>query len=155
MYSLEAQLIEALPLIIEKTTNPELKRAFTLHLEESRRHAEILYQICEALEVNPEGKFCVGIEGILEEGTEMLTANPHSPVLDLALIGIVQKIEHYEIASYGTVANYAQEMGHTDTHALLVQTLTDEKLTDEKLTDMAEAIISEVAARGQIAPVAG
>lgn len=145
MYSAEQQGIEAYPLMIEKSSNSELKRAFTLHLEETRKQLQFIEDLCREFDVDPQGKHCTGIEGIIEEGQEMMTANTPSPVLDLAIIGIAQKVEHYEIAGYGTAANYAQELGYADAQDLLVQTLAEEKTTDEKLTAMAETIISRVA----------
>lgn len=144
IYSFEQQIIEALPKMIEKTTTPELKRAFTLHLDETRKQAERIADLCEEFDIDPEGKHCLGIEGIIEEGAEMMSANTPSPLLDLAMIGIAQKVEHYEIAAYGTAANYAQEMGHSDAQELLVQTLEEEKKSDEKLTVLAETLIPEV-----------
>lgn len=152
--SMEQQIIEAMPLMIEKTTHPELKRAFTLHLEETRAQAELIADLCKEFDIDPEGNHCAGIEGIIEEGSEVLQANTPSLILDLAMIGTAQKVEHYEIAAYGTAANYAQEMGHTDAQDMLIQTLTEEKITDQKLTDIAEDIIREAAATGKIAPVA-
>jgi ferritin-like metal-binding protein YciE len=154
LYSMEQQIIEALPLMIEKTHHPELKRAFTLHLDETRKQAELVADLCKEFDVEPDGKHCAGIEGIIEEGSETLSANKPSPILDLAMIGIAQKVEHYEIAAYGTVINYAQEMGHTDAQDLLFQVLAEEKNSDEKLTNIAEAIITEAASVGLIAPVA-
>jgi ferritin-like metal-binding protein YciE len=154
MYSMEQQIIEALPLMIEKTTHPELKRAFTLHLDETRKQAETVADLCAEFDIDPDGKHCVGMEGLIEEGSELLAANNPSLILDLAMIGIAQKVEHYEIATYGTVINYAQEMGHADAQDLLVQILAEEKSSDEKLTDIAEDIIREAASTGKIAPVA-
>lgn len=154
MHSMELQIVEALPLIIEKTSHPELKRAFTLHLDETRKQAELVSDLCKEFGVDPNEKHCVGMEGILEEGQEMLSANNPSPILDLAIIGIAQKIEHYEIAAYGTAANYAQEMGHADAQDLLFQTMNEERMSDEKLTNIAEDILTEAASTGRIAPVA-
>jgi ferritin-like metal-binding protein YciE len=141
LYSVESQIIEALPKMIQKTTNPELKRAFTLHLDETRKQAQLIEDLCREFDVDPEGKHCLGIEGIIEEGQEMMTANNPSPLLDLAMIGIAQKVEHYEIASYGTATNYAQELGLDDAQDLLFGTMTEEKTTDEKLTAIAETLI--------------
>lgn len=144
LYSLEQQIIDTLPKLIEKTTNPELKRAFSLHLDETRTQAQRIEDLCKEFTVDPEGKHCTGIEGIIEEGQEIMTANTPSPILDLAMIGVAQKVEHYEIAAYGTAANYAQEMAHTDAQELLFQTMNEEKAADEKLTAIAEALIPQV-----------
>ena len=144
IYSVEQQIIEAMPRMIERTTNSELKRAFTLHLEETRRQSQRIEDLCGEFDLDPDSKHCTGVEGIIEEGQEIMSANTPSSILDLAMIGIAQRIEHYEIAAYGTAANYAQEMGHSDAQDLLVQTLSEEKDTDEKLTALAETLIPQV-----------
>lgn len=149
IYSMENQIIEAMPKMIEKISNPELKRAFTIHLEDTRKQAHLIDDLCIEFDVDPNGRHCVGIEGIIEEGQEILSANNPSPALDLAIIDIAQKIEHYEIASYGTVANYAQEMGHQASQDLLMEILAEEKSTDEKLTAFAELLIEKIASQNQ------
>lgn len=143
LYSVENQIIEAMPKMIEKTTSPELKRAFTVHLEETRNQQQLVEDLCLEFTIDPMGHHCLGMEGILEEAAEVLTANTPSPVLDLALIASAQKVEHYEIASYGTTTNYAQELGYEDAQDLLVQILAEEKTTDEKLTALAEALLPD------------
>lgn len=143
--SFETQILEAMPAMIEKTTSTELKEALRMHFDETKKQSELIINLCKEFDVDPEGKHCTGMEGIIEEGQEMLTANTPSELLDLAMIGIAQKVEHYEIASYGTAVNYAQEMGHEHAQDLLFQTMTEEKASDEKLTTMAETIISRVA----------
>lgn len=139
--SFEGQILEAMPQMIEKTTTSELKAALKMHRDETKKQLGTIKDLCAELGVDPDGKHCTGIEGIIEEGQETLTANTPSRVLDLAIISIAQKIEHYEIAAYGTAANYAQEMGHQDAQDLLMTTLSEEQKTDELLSAMAETII--------------
>lgn len=150
LYSMETQIIEAMPQMIERISTPELKRAFTIHLEQTRKQAHLIDDLCLEFDIDPHGKHCLGMEGIIEEGQELMSEMQPSPLLDIAIISIAQKIEHYEIASYGTVTNYAQEMEHQDAQDLLVEILAEEKSTDEKLTSLAEVLIPDVTSQDHV-----
>lgn len=141
LYSAENQIIKALPKMAKATTAPELKRAFERHLEETRRQVERLDQIGEALEIKLTGKKCKGMEGLIEEGKEMM-GELDGEALDAGLIGAAQKVEHYEIAAYGTARTHAEMLGYSKVARLLQQTLNEEGATDKKLTQLAESIIN-------------
>jgi ferritin-like metal-binding protein YciE len=123
-------------------TSPELKRAFEKHLEETKRQVERLDQIGEALDVRLTGKKCKGMEGLIEEGKEIMAEDLDEDALDAGLIGAAQKVEHYEIAAYGTARSHAQVLGMNKAAKLLQQTLDEEGNTDKKLTQIAESIIN-------------
>ncbi len=141
LYSAENQIVKALPRRAKAAGSPELRRAFERHLEETRRQVERLEQIGEALEVKLTGKKCKGMEGLLEEGKEAMEEFEDN-ALDAALIGAAQKVEHYEIAGYGTARTHAEMLGYTKVARLLQQTLNEEGATDKKLTQLAESIIN-------------
>ena len=141
LYSAENQILKALPKMAKAVTAPELKRALERHLEETRKQVERLEQIGEALEIKLTGKKCKGMEGLIEEGREMLQEFDDN-ALDAALIGAQQKVEHYEIAAYGTARTHAEMLGYTKVARLLQQTLNEEGATDKKLTQLAESIIN-------------
>ena len=141
LYSAENQIIKALPRMAKAATDPQLKRAFEKHLEETRRQAERLEQIGEALEIKLTGKKCKGMEGLIEEGKEMM-GELEDAALDAGLIGAAQKVEHYEIAAYGTARTHAEMLGYNKVARLLQQTLNEEGATDKKLTQLAESIIN-------------
>ena len=142
LYSAESQIVKALPKMAKAATAPELKRAFERHLEETRRQVERLDQIGEALEIKLTGKKCKGMEGLLEEGKEIMEEDLDENAIDAGLIGAAQKVEHYEIAGYGTARTHAALLGYTKVARLLQQTLTEEVNTDKKLTQLAESIIN-------------
>ena len=142
LYSAENQIIKALPKMAKAATSPELKRAFERHLEETRRQVERLNQIGEALDIRLTGKKCKGMEGLIEEGKETMEEDLDENALDAGLIGAAQKVEHYEIAAYGTARTHAEMLGHTKAARLLQQTLDEEGATDKKLTALAESIIN-------------
>ncbi len=148
LYSAENQILEALPKLIEKATSPELKAGFTKHLEQSREHVRRLDQIFDQLgkNVDREDKKCKGMEGIIKDNAELLKANAVPEVLNAGLIAGAQRVEHYEIAAYGTVSTYAQLLGRNDWVQLLHQTLNEEKETDMKLTELAGEINLEAQA---------
>jgi ferritin-like metal-binding protein YciE len=141
LYSAENQIVKALPKMAKAVTAPELKRAFERHLEETRRQVERLEQIGEALEIKLTGKKCMGMEGLINEGKEAMEEFEDN-ALDAALIGAAQKVEHYEIAGYGTARTHAEMLGYTKVARLLQQTLNEEGATDKKLTQLAESIIN-------------
>ena len=142
LYSAENQIIKALPRMAKAASSPELKRAFERHLEETRRQVERLDQIGEALDVRLTGKKCKGMEGLIEEGKEIMSEDLEEAALDAGLIGAAQKVEHYEIAGYGTARTHASMLGMNKVAKLLQQTLDEEALTDKKLTQLAESIIN-------------
>jgi ferritin-like metal-binding protein YciE len=142
LYSAENQIIKALPRMAKGATSPELKRSFERHLEETKRQVERLEQIGEALDVRLTGKKCKGMEGLIEEGKELLSEDLEDDVLDAGLIGAAQKVEHYEIAAYGTARAHAMMLGYNKAAKLLQQTLDEEAATDKKLTALAENIVN-------------
>ena len=147
IYNAENQLIKALPKMAKGATAEALRAAFEEHLEVTKQQVERLEKIFEKLEVSPKGKRCAAMEGLVEEGSELLEKKNADPdVLDAALIGAAQKVEHYEIASYGTVRTYAKLLGEDEAAELLQETLNEEAETDEKLTVLAESQINVEAA---------
>lgn len=148
MYSVENQLIKALPRIAKNATSPELQTALEEHLEETKRQAERLEQIFEQLDARAKGVKCHGMEGLLEEGKELLSEEAEPSVLDAGIIAACQKVEHYEMASYGTLRTWAQILGHDDIAKTLQEILDEEKAADEKLNQIAEHIVNREAAVG-------
>ncbi|MFT3784688.1 MAG: ferritin-like domain-containing protein [Tepidisphaeraceae bacterium] len=149
LYSAENQLLKALPRMAKKASTDGLKKAFETHLEQTREHAERLTQVCEMLDTKPGGKKCKAMEGLIEEGKEVLEEDGEAHVIDLALVGAAQRVEHYEIAGYGNVRTLAQKLGLDDVVKLLEQTLEEEKETDELLTEVSlNEIIPEHDAEG-------
>jgi ferritin-like metal-binding protein YciE len=146
LYSAENQIIKALPKMAKTATSPELKRAFERHLEETRNHVERLDQIGEQLGSRLTGKKCHGMEGLIEEGKEIMAEDLDENAIDAGMIGAAQKVEHYEIAAYGTARTHATMLGFTKVARLLQQTLNEEGATDKKLTQLAENIVNVEAA---------
>jgi ferritin-like metal-binding protein YciE len=142
----ENQIIKALPKMIKKASHPELQDAFEKHLEETKGHADRIEQVMEMLGMPPKGKTCKAMQGILEEGKEVMGEDAEDDVMDAALIGAAQKVEHYEIATYGTLCTYAELLGLEDAKRLLGQNLEEEKKTDQALSELAEAVINLEAA---------
>ena len=142
LYSAEKQIIQALPRMAKKASNPKLRQAFEEHLEVTRMQVERLDRIFELLGKSPRGKKCKGMEGLLEEGKEMMQEDMDDDVMDAALISAAQRVEHYEIAGYGTVRTYAQLLGEDQHVKLLQQTLDEEGKTDKLLTQLAESSIN-------------
>ena len=142
LYSAENQIIKALPRMAKAATSPELRRAFERHLEETRRQVERLDEIGEELEMKMTGKKCKGMEGLIAEGRELLEEDLDEDALDAGLIGAAQKVEHYEIAAYGTARTHAEMLGFRKVAKLLQQTLNEEGATDKKLTQLAENVIN-------------
>ncbi len=137
LYSAENQLIKALPRMAKAAESEELREAFETHLEETRVHAERLEEIMKQLDESPRGKKCKAMEGLVEEGKDMMQEDGEPPILDLALIGAAQKVEHYEIASYGTARTLAELAGENRIAKTLQQTLDEEGKTDKLLTEIA------------------
>jgi len=138
LYSAETQLVKALPKMAKAATSPDLKQGFEDHLEQTRGHVERLEEIFDSLDQNPKGKKCAGMEGLVKEGSEMLEQSFTGALMDAGIISAAQRVEHYEIAAYGTVCEFARILGHSDQESLLQQTLQEEKETDEKLTEIAK-----------------
>jgi len=142
LYSAEKQLVRALPKMVKNATNPQLKEAFENHLAETEGHVARLEQIFESLESSPRGKKCVGMEGLIEEASELLEEDADDDVLDAGLISKAQHVEHYEMAGYGTVRTWAQVLGEDQHVKLLEQTLQEEKNADRLLTQIAESSVN-------------
>ena len=141
IYNAENQLTKALPKMAKAATSDELRAGFEEHLEQTKGHVERLEQIFQELGEKPTGKKCKGMEGLVEEGDEMIKeAELEGEALDAGLISAAQRVEHYEIAAYGCVRTYANLLGESDAAELLEQTLKEEKETDQKLTKLAEKI---------------
>jgi len=146
IYSAENQLIKALPKMARAAESNDLRQAFEKHLEQTRLHAQRIEEICGDLKVKPGGKKCVGMEGLIEEGKEVLQSDGEPEPLQAALIGAAQRVEHYEIAAYGTARAHAKQLGYMKAVDLLGQTLEEEKEADELLTKLAENRINVKAA---------
>jgi len=138
IHSAERQITKALPRLARAATNPKLAQAFEAHLEETQGQIERLDKVVELLDIRLKRIKCAAMEGLVEEGKEIIESIPAGPLRDAALIGGAQKVEHYEIAAYGTLAALAKQLGYTDALKLLLETLEEEKRTDEKLTMLAE-----------------
>lgn len=146
LYSAENQIIKALPKMAKTAQSQELRMAFEQHLEQTREQARRIEQACEELGVSPKGKKCVGMEGLIEEGKEIMEEELDMDTIDAGLIGAAQKVEHYEMAAYGTAAAHARQLGFNKVVNLLGKTLEEEKATDEKLTKLAENMVNVQAA---------
>lgn len=137
LYSAENQITKALPKMANAATSKELKQAFEHHLRETEGQIERLEQICRILDTSPKGKTCEGMKGVIDEGSSMLKDAEEGSVRDAALISAAQRVEHYEMAAYGTVRTYAEQLGQSQCAKLLEQTLEEEKAADHKLTSIA------------------
>lgn len=153
LYSAEEQLIDALPKMAEKASNPELQRGFETHLNETKRQKERLEQIFTLLDEKPGGETCQAMKGLIKEAKDLMSdahnlikSDSPSEVLDAGLIAQAQRVEHYEISAYGTAAAYAKTLGRTEDHRLLTETLREEKATDDKLNTLALQTINPQAA---------
>jgi ferritin-like metal-binding protein YciE len=139
LYSAEQQLTKALPKMAEAAASPELRSGFEEHLEQTKNHVQRLEQMFEELGESPKGKKCRGMVGLIEEGEEIADTF-EDEVRDAGLISAAQRVEHYEIAAYGTAREYARILGEDDASELLQETLDEEKETDKKLTELAKNI---------------
>ena len=140
IYSAEKQITRALPKIARGTTSVELRQAFETHLEETHGHIERLDKIFEMLGKTARAKTCHGMQGVLEEGHEMMEVTEKGDLRDAAMISAAQRVEHYEIAAYGTVRSYAELLGQDAIVKLLEATLSEEKAADEKLTRISQQV---------------
>jgi ferritin-like metal-binding protein YciE len=146
LYSAENQITEALPKLVKRAENRQLKQALEAHLKETRQQVERLERIFESLEENPKGRTCEGMKGLLREGEQIIKASGEPEVIDAGLISAAQRVEHYEIAGYGTVRTYAELLGEKEAVRLLDETLKEEKAADQKLTTIASSINVEAKA---------
>ncbi len=148
LYNAETQLVKALPKMAKASGNDRLREAFQEHLRQTSEHVSRLEQIFEQLGEKASGKKCLGMEGLVKEGSETIREDYSEEVKDAAIIGAAQRVEHYEMAGYGTARAFAELLGEDEHVTLLEQTLEEEKATDEKLTQLAEQI-NPKAAQGQ------
>lgn len=139
LYSAEKQLVQALPKMAKAAQSPDLQKAFQNHLKQTEGHVDRIERIFSDMDGSPRGKKCVAMEGLVEEGRELLQEDIDPNVLDAGLIAAAQKVEHYEIASYGTVRAWAERLGKNRAAQLLQQTLDEESAANEKLTQIAES----------------
>jgi ferritin-like metal-binding protein YciE len=151
VYDAENQLLKALPKMAKAATNEDLKAAFEQHLEQTEEHVRRLEEVFQSLEEKPKAKKCEAMKGLLEEGKQVMEEHADSEdVLDAALIAAAQKVEHYEIATYGTLRTWAEQLGLDDQADLLEETLDEEKDTDDNLSELAMTCINlEAAEEGE------
>jgi ferritin-like metal-binding protein YciE len=142
LHSAEKQLVEALPKMAEAATNPDLKAGFEDHLEQTKGHVERLDEIAEILALKLTGHKCKAMKGLIEEGADLIEEDADESVRDAGLIGAAQRIEHYEIAGYGTARALALRLDHEEVADILAETLNEEKETDAKLTELAESAVN-------------
>ena len=150
IYSAENQLVKALPKMAKKASSPTLKKAFTDHLKQTEGHVARLEKIGKTLDITLKGKTCAAMKGLVEEGKEVIDEDGEPSIIDAALIGAAQRVEHYEMAAYGTVRAIAAALGHDPVVKLLQQTLDEEGQADKLLTSIAEdEVLSSAASVGQ------
>ena len=140
LLSAEKQITAALPKMATAATNPKLKKAFENHLEETKGQVERLEKVFEAIGKSPRSKKCAAMEGILEEGSEILELDADPEVLDAMIIAAAQKVEHYEIATYGTLCTWAEVIGNNEALGLLKETMAEEENADKLLTQISETV---------------
>jgi ferritin-like metal-binding protein YciE len=140
LYSAETQLLKALPKMAKAATNPALKQGFEKHLEQTEGHVQRLEEIFEILDESPKGKTCKAMKGLVEEGAEAIEEDAPDAVKDANLIGAAQRVEHYEIAAYGTARSFAEILDEKRVVKLLQQTLVEEEATDKKLTALSTKV---------------
>ena len=150
LYSAENQITKALPRMAKAASSPELKSAFQEHLEVTRNQVQRLEQIFKEIGVTPRGKKCIGMEALIEEGKELMAEDADEAVIDAGLLAAAQKVEHYEMAAYGTVCAFAKLLGQDNAAELLSQTLEEEKETDQRLSVIAEESVNLQAANGEM-----
>ncbi|MFO1069711.1 MAG: ferritin-like domain-containing protein [Geminicoccaceae bacterium] len=155
IYHAEKQLVKALPKMARAATTPQLRDAIANHLEETKGQVERLDQVFEMLELGKRAKRCEAMEGLIEEGRTMIDEVKDPEVLDAGLIIGAQKVEHYEIAAYGSLVALAAQLGHRDAAEILKQTLEEEKTADRKLNELALTCVNQQAGSGGTATQAG
>ena len=142
LYSAETQLVDALPKMAEAASSADLQQGFKHHLQQTREHVTRLERIFKKHDEKPTGQTCQGMKGLIKEGEEMIKSKSDAEVKDAGLIAAAQRVEHYEIAGYGTVRTYAELLGDEEAVKLLEKTLQEEEETDDKLTELAESHIN-------------
>jgi ferritin-like metal-binding protein YciE len=145
IYYAEKKILTALPKMAKAAQNEDLQAAFEKHKDETEEQVARLEQVFELIDQKPQGKKCAAIEGILDEGQEIIKEYKGSPALDAGLVAAAQAVEHYEIARYGTLCAWAGELGLDDAQSLLQETLDEEEATDQSLTELAEAVVNQEA----------
>jgi ferritin-like metal-binding protein YciE len=148
LYDAEQRIVKALPKMIDTATAPELKQAFQQHLRETEGHVTRLERIFNQMGIDAKRETCEAMKGIISEGEEIVSAKGDPMIKDAALIAAAQRVEHYEMAGYGTARTFALQLNLTDAGNLLEQTLREEKAADEKLTQVAESRVNVKAAAG-------
>jgi ferritin-like metal-binding protein YciE len=143
LFSAENQLVKALPKMAKAASSEELRAGFEKHLEQTKGHVQRLEEIFQSLDESPKGKKCVGMEGLVKEGSEVMEEDFEDAVLDAGLIGAARRVEHYEIAAYTAVCEFAKVLGQPKHASLLEKTLAEERQTDEKLAKLAQEINSQ------------
>ena len=146
LYSAESQLVDALPKMADAASHPELKQAFQDHLATTKRQKERLEQIFQSLDAEAGGETCQAMKGLVKEGQEIIDADAPDAVRDAGLIAAAQRVEHYEMAGYGTVRTFAERLGRADDARLLAETLAEEKDADGLLNRIAEQVVNPDAA---------
>jgi ferritin-like metal-binding protein YciE len=142
LYNAEHQILKALPRMVKAASAPQLAKAFTHHLAETKGHVDRLHKIFKKLDLSPNGKTCKAMEGLLEEGKEVMAEDAEPTVMDAALIASAQRVEHYEMAGYGCVRTFARLLDYEQAADLLQKTLDEEGAADKKLTSLAETVIN-------------
>jgi ferritin-like metal-binding protein YciE len=145
LYDAEQRLVNALPDMADASSSPQLKQAFVHHLQETRNHVTRLERIFQSIGKPAEWKTCQAMKGLVKEGSEAIEAEGDPNVKDAALIAAAQRVEHYEIAAYGTARTFARQLNFEEAAALLEETLEEEKAADQKLTEVAESGINQLA----------
>jgi ferritin-like metal-binding protein YciE len=148
IYDAEKQLTKALPKLAKKSSNEELREAFESHLDETQTHIERLERVFEELDMPARGKKCEGMQHLIAEGNEMIAECEDDDTRDAVMIAAAQKVEHYEMASYGTIRTWANLLGKQQVAEILEETLQEEKAADQKLTEIAESFVNAAAAQG-------
>ena len=149
IYDAEKQLTKALPKLAKKATTPDLQDAFEEHLRQTQQHMERLEQVFDQLGMPVKGKTCKGMKNLIAEGNDMIADADDDATRDAIMIASAQKVEHYEIAAYGTMRTWANVLGHREIASMLEDTLEEEKETDQKLTGIAEGFVNQAAAEGE------
>jgi ferritin-like metal-binding protein YciE len=149
IYDAEKQLTKALPKLAKKASTPELKQAFEEHLRQTEQHMDRLEQVFEQMEMPARGKKCEGMQHLISEGEDMMSEAEDDATRDALMIAAAQKVEHYEIAAYGTMRTWATLLGRNEIAAILEETLEEEKEADQKLTRIAEGFVNAEAAHGE------
>jgi ferritin-like metal-binding protein YciE len=155
VYDAEKQILNALPKVIEAVSDESLREALSAHLEETRGQVNRLERAFESLELKAKGKHCAGMEGILEEGSDLLKEEGDDPVLDAAFIAGCQRVEHYEITAYGSLMAWAKTLGYSEAWRLLSANEQEEKAADAKLTKLAESTVNRQAGAAGVNSLSG